>query len=90
MTILIHGSAAYKSGMINIGDTLLEANGVEFEDLTQKEAVDIIKRLPQGTVHLVLLNKHYSSLMSCDMCVSPNRYELINAELRISCMTQNI
>ena len=49
------GSAAYKSGMINIGETLLEANGAEFEDLTQKEPVDILKRLPQGTVHYRLL-----------------------------------
>ena len=64
---VLSGGAAYKSGMINIGDTLLEANGIEFEDLTQKEAVDIIKGLPQGTVRLVLLDKHYSSTLNLDV-----------------------
>ena len=64
---VLSGGAAYKSGMINIGDTLLEANGIEFEDLTQKEAVDIIKGLPQGTVRLVLLDKYYSSTLNLDV-----------------------
>ena len=57
---VLPGGVAYKSGRINTGDVLLEANNTPFEGLTQTEAVNVIKGLPQGNVRLVLLDKYYS------------------------------
>lgn len=57
---VLPGGAAYKSNKINIGDVLLEANNIQFENMTQTEALKAVKGLPQGTVRLVLLDKHYS------------------------------
>ena len=56
---VLPGGVAYKSNKISIGDELLEANGVSFEGLEYIEAINIIKSLPQGTVRLVLLDKHF-------------------------------
>ena len=56
---VLPGGAAYKSNKINVGDELLEANSVSFDGLAYTEAIEIIKSLPQGTVRLVLLDKHF-------------------------------
>jgi C-terminal processing protease CtpA/Prc len=58
---VLPGGVAYKSEKINVGDVLLEANGVQFEGLTQTEAVKTVKSLPPGMVRLVLLDKHYNT-----------------------------
>ena len=58
---VLPGGVAYKSAKINIGDILLEANGTKFENVTQAEAVKMVKNLPQGTVRLVILDKSYIS-----------------------------
>lgn len=64
---VLPGGVAYKSTKISIGDILLEANGAKFEDVTQGEAVKMIKELPQGTVRLVLLDKGYISTSSSSL-----------------------
>lgn len=60
---VLPGGAAYKSGKINIGDQILEANSISFEDMTQSQAVHTIKELPQGVVRLVLLDKQYTAFL---------------------------
>ena len=64
---VLPGGVAYKSNKISVGDVLLEANGREFEGMTQSEAVKTIKGLSQGTVRLVLLDKHYSEQQSINI-----------------------
>lgn len=59
---VLPGGVAYKSGQIAVGDILLEANGIHFDNMSQSMAVKNIKNLPQGTVRLVLLDKHYISM----------------------------
>ena len=58
---VLPGGVAYKSGQVHIGDILLEANGIPMEAITQSEAIKTIKGLPQGTVRLTLLDRHYVS-----------------------------
>ena len=60
---VLPGGAAYKSGKINIGDQILEVNGILFEGMTQGQAVRTIKNTPQGIVRLVLLDKHFTAFL---------------------------
>lgn len=56
---VLPGGVAYKSGQVHMGDVLLEANGVPMEDISQSEAIKLIKTLPQGNVRLTLLDRQY-------------------------------
>ena len=53
---ILRGGAAYKSGKIHKGDEILEVNGQSFEDLNYQEAVQTMKKLPQGKVSIILRN----------------------------------
>lgn len=56
---VLPGGVAYKSNKISIGDELIEANNISFERVSYNEAIKILKDLPQGPVHLTLLDKNY-------------------------------
>ena len=60
---VLPGGVAYKSGKINIGDQILEVNGMPFDGMTQSQAVRAIKNTPQGIVRLVLLDKHFTAFL---------------------------
>ncbi len=63
---VLPGGVAYKSNKITVGDELLEANSISFDGLAYTEAINVLKSLPQGTVRLTLLDKHFVTMTTSD------------------------
>ena len=55
--LVFPGGVAHKSGKINPGDVILEANSISFENLTHAEALKTLKGFPQGQVHLIIRDR---------------------------------
>lgn len=55
--LVFSGGVAHKSGKINPGDVILEANSISFENLTHAEALKTLKGFPQGQVHLIIRDR---------------------------------
>ena len=51
---VLKGGPAYKSDKIHKGDEIIEVNGISFENLSQQDALQAIKGLPQGKVSIIL------------------------------------
>ena len=55
--VVFPGGSAHKSGKIHPGDVIIEANNESFENITHKEAIDKLKKLPQGKVSLLVRDR---------------------------------
>lgn len=63
---VLQGGAAYKSGLIRVGDEVLEVNRASFEKLTLRKAVTYMRELPAGKVVMIMRDvTRGSSLDSC-------------------------
>jgi hypothetical protein len=51
---VLKGGVAHKSGLISEKDEIIEVNGVSFEDLTLREAVQYIRDLPPGSISMIM------------------------------------
>ncbi|MPC35079.1 PDZ domain-containing protein 2 [Portunus trituberculatus] len=58
---LISGGAADKGGILKVGDELVSVNAVDVTGMARIEAWNFLKKLPDGTVTLVLRQKLDSS-----------------------------
>lgn len=54
---VLRGGPAYKSDKIHVGDEIIEVNGTSFENISQQEALKVIKTLPQGKISIILRDK---------------------------------
>ena len=57
VNVVFPGGPAHKSGKINPGDVIIEANNESFENLTHKEAIERLKGFPQGKVSLLVRDR---------------------------------
>ena len=55
------GGAADKGGILKVGDELVSVNSVDVTGMARIEAWNFLKKLPDGTVSLVLRQKLESS-----------------------------
>ena len=55
------GGPAAKSGQVKEGDIVIEVNGKDFTNITRKEAVEVLKGIPQGSVRLLLCSRAKST-----------------------------
>ena len=55
--LVFPGGVAHKSGKINPGDAILEANSISFENLTHAEALKTLKGFSQGQIRLIIRDR---------------------------------
>ena len=55
------GGPAAKSGQVKEGNIVIEVNGKDFTNITLKEAVEVLKGIPQGSVRLLLCSRAKST-----------------------------
>ena len=57
MLFMVTGGAADKGGILRIGDELRSVNNVDLSNMARIEAWNFLKKLPDGTVTLVIRKK---------------------------------
>ncbi len=76
--VVFPAGPAHKSGKIHPGDTILEANGVSFEDLTHDEAIKTMKSFPQGKISLLMRDRMAVMANALASCAPPTSSSSLN------------